>query len=137
MASERAKGAPELELVPDQATQMIREEDPEDRIRDFLEAGNILTVPGWIAHYRNLPVPAYIEPLAELGVLDDLTSATRLGEDGLRYIAKPSGTWAILSVRRHLIRGRFDAGAGHQLPDRQAANREVAGGGAAEVGRSV
>jgi uncharacterized protein (DUF885 family) len=91
MASERAKGAPELELVPDQATQMIREEDAEDRIRDFLEAGNILTVPRWMAHYRNLPVPAYIEPLAELGVLDDLTSATRLGENGLRYIPEPSG----------------------------------------------
>ena len=92
LASERAKGAPELELVPDQAVQMTREEEAEQAIRRFLEAENILTVPSWMAHYRNLPVPAYIEPLAELSVLDDLTSATRLGEDGLRYIPKPSGT---------------------------------------------
>jgi uncharacterized protein (DUF885 family) len=92
LASERAKGAPELELVPDQAIQMIGEKEAEQAIRRFLEAENILTVPSWMAHYRNLPVPAYIEPLAELSVLDDLTSATRLGEDGLRYIPKPSGT---------------------------------------------
>jgi hypothetical protein len=92
LASERAKGAPELELVPDQAIQMTREEEAEQAIRRFLEAENILTVPGWMAHYRNLPVPAYIEPLAELSVLDDLTSAARPGEDGLRYIPKPSAT---------------------------------------------
>jgi hypothetical protein len=90
LAEERAKGAPELELVPDQAAQMILEEEAEGGIRRFLEERNILTVPGWVQHYRNLPVPAYIEPLAELGVPDDLTSATRLDQNGLRYIAEPS-----------------------------------------------
>jgi len=90
IAQERAKRLPELAIVPDQATQMIREEEAENAIRRFLEEHNILTVPDWLQHYRNLPAPAYVEPLAELGVLDDLTSATRLDENGVRYIPRPS-----------------------------------------------
>jgi uncharacterized protein (DUF885 family) len=90
IAQERAKRLPELAIVPDQATQMIREEEAENAIRRFLEEHTILTVPDWLQHYRNLPAPAYVEPLAELGVLDDLTSATRLDENGVRYIPKPS-----------------------------------------------
>jgi uncharacterized protein (DUF885 family) len=41
-------------------------------------------------HYHNLPLPAYLEPLSFMGVTDDLTSATRLDEDGISYIKKPS-----------------------------------------------
>jgi uncharacterized protein (DUF885 family) len=92
VAQQRAKGSPELSIVRDQATQLILEEEAENAIRRFLEDHNILTVPDWLQHYRNLPVPAYVEPLAELGVLDDLTSATRLEENGVRYIPKPSPT---------------------------------------------
>jgi hypothetical protein len=51
---------------------------------------NILTVPGWVKHYRNLPLPAYLEPLTYMGVADDLTSATRLDEDGVSYIKPPA-----------------------------------------------
>jgi uncharacterized protein (DUF885 family) len=35
-------------------------------------------------------LPAYVEPFEELGVTDDLTSATRLKENGASYIRKPS-----------------------------------------------
>jgi len=90
VAQERAKGMPELPLFPDQATQMAREEEDEKKIRRFLEERNILTVPDWMRHYRNLPLPAYIEPLAALGVVDDLTSPTRLDEHGVRYIPQPA-----------------------------------------------
>ncbi len=90
IAQERAKGLPELSLFRDQATQMIREEEDENEIRRFLEERNILTVASWMRHYRNLPVPAYVKPLAALGVLDDLGSATRLDEHGIRYIPEPS-----------------------------------------------
>jgi len=90
VAQERAKGMPELPLFPDQATQMAREEEDEKKIRRFLEERNILTVPDWMRHYRNLPLPAYIEPLAALGVVDDLTSPTRLDEHGVRYIPRPA-----------------------------------------------
>lgn len=86
----RNHGLPELGLFPDQAAQMEREVIEEEHARKFLEAKNILTVPGWVKHYRNLPLPAYIEPLSFMGVADDLTSATRLDEDGVSYIKPPS-----------------------------------------------
>lgn len=85
----RNQGLPDLKLFPDQAAQMEREVIEEDRSRKFLEEKNILTVPGWMKHYRNLPLPGYLEPLSFMGVADDLTSATRLDEDGVSYIKKP------------------------------------------------
>jgi hypothetical protein len=85
----RNLGLPELELFPDQAAQMKQEEIEEEKSRQFLEANNILTVPGWMKHYRNLPLPGYLEPLSFMGVCDDLTSANRLDENGVSYIKKP------------------------------------------------
>ena len=86
----RNQGLPELELFPDQATQIAQEEFWESAARRFLEAKNILTVPAWMKHYHNLPLPAYVEPLAFMGVTDDLTSDTRLDENGISYIKQPS-----------------------------------------------
>ncbi len=86
----RNQGLPELDLFPDQATQMAQEEFWEGAARRFLEAKNILTVPGWMKHYRNLPLPPYVGPLSFMGVTDDLTSDTRLDEDGISYIKQPS-----------------------------------------------
>jgi len=86
----RNQGLPELELFTDQATQIAQEEFWESAARRFLEAKNILTVPAWMKHYHNLPLPAYVEPLAFMGVTDDLTSDTRLDENGISYIKQPS-----------------------------------------------
>jgi hypothetical protein len=86
----RNQGLPELDLFPDQATQIGQEEFWERAARRFLEAKNILTVPGWMKHYRNLPLPPYIEPLSFMGVTDDLTSDNRLDEDGVSYIKLPA-----------------------------------------------
>src|SRR6266536_2371981 len=86
----RNAGLTELSIFPDQATQIQREEQWEKEIRRFLEANNILTVPTWVGHYRNLPLPPYVEPLSFMGVTDDLTSASRLDEDGVSYIKVPS-----------------------------------------------
>lgn len=86
----RNGGVPELDLFPDQATQMAQEEFWEEAARRFLEAKNILTVPDWMKHYRNLPLPSYLEPLSFMGVTDDLTSDNRLDEDGVSYIKQPS-----------------------------------------------
>jgi hypothetical protein len=90
VAKERAKGLPELPLFPDQASQIAQEAEDESKIRQFLEEKDLLTVPAWVRHYTNLPLPAYLEPLGHLGVLDDLTGPTRLDEDGLRYVPRPS-----------------------------------------------
>jgi len=62
----------------------------ENEIRSFLESNNLMTVPDWLMHYRSKPMPAYLAPLSFMGVNDDLTSETRLGEDAYRYISEPS-----------------------------------------------
>jgi hypothetical protein len=81
---------PQLALAKDQAAQMAREQRQEQEIRDFLEEKNILTVPAWVQHYRNLPFPAYLAPLAAFGVADDLTGPTRLKDGATSYIKTPS-----------------------------------------------
>jgi hypothetical protein len=86
----RNQGLPELDLFPNQTIQIAQEEFWERAARRFLEAKNILTVPDWMKHYHNLPLPAYVEPLAFMGVTDDLTSDTRLNENGVSYIKQPS-----------------------------------------------
>ena len=81
---------PQLALAKDQATQIATEKRQEQEIRDFLEEKNILTVPAWVQHYRNLPYPAYLAPLAAFGVADDLTGPARLKENATSYIKTPS-----------------------------------------------
>jgi hypothetical protein len=81
---------PQLALAKDQATQIAREERQEHEIRNFLEEKNILTVPAWVQHYRNLPFPAYLAPLAAFGVADDLTGPARLKDQATSYIKTPS-----------------------------------------------
>jgi hypothetical protein len=81
---------PQLALAKDQATQMAREQRQEQEIRDFLEQKNILTIPAWLPHYRNLPYPAYLIPISAFGVADDLTSPTRLKDNATSYIKTPS-----------------------------------------------
>src|ERR1044072_4383024 len=86
----RNQGVPELTLFPDQAAQIKREAIEEEKARQFLEANDILTGPSWLNHYLNLPLPSSLEPIAFMGVADDLTSATRLDENGISYIKRPS-----------------------------------------------
>jgi uncharacterized protein (DUF885 family) len=49
-----------------------------------------MSVPDWVQHYINKKVPSHIEPFTNMGVVDDLTSETRLNEDGVSYIPEPS-----------------------------------------------
>jgi uncharacterized protein (DUF885 family) len=85
----RNTGVPDLPVFKDQAEQISREAELEADVRKFLEDKNMLSVPGWVKHYHNLPLPAYLAPLSFMGVTDDLTSATRLDEDGISYIKVP------------------------------------------------
>jgi uncharacterized protein (DUF885 family) len=86
----RNVGVPELPIFANQAAQIEREAQLESEIRNFLEDRNILSVPDWVKHYHNLPLPPYLAPLSFMGVTDDLTSATRLDEDGISYIKVPA-----------------------------------------------
>jgi len=86
----RNAGLLQLPMAKDQAAQIAREERQEQEIRNFLAEKNILTVPAWVQHYRNLPFPAYLAPLAAFGVADDLTGPTRLRDPATSYIKTPS-----------------------------------------------
>jgi hypothetical protein len=62
----------------------------EAEIRAFLESRDLVTVPDWLPHYLSRPLPPHVEPLAFLGVNDDLTSESRLEENAYRYIPAPT-----------------------------------------------
>lgn len=62
----------------------------ENEIRALLESSELMTVPGWLQHYRIREIPHYLEPLSFMGVNDDLTSENRLDEDAYSYIPEPA-----------------------------------------------
>jgi hypothetical protein len=70
--------------------QIAAEKKDEEGIRTFLVSKEILDIPPWMGHYYNLRTPSYLEPLTWLGVVDDLTSQTRVGENAFSYIPEPS-----------------------------------------------
>ena len=86
----RNKGLPPLEVFPSATAQIEKEKQDEPDIRKFLIEKDILDVPKWMGHYSNLKMPSYLDPLRWLGVTDDLTSPTRLGQTSISYILDPS-----------------------------------------------
>lgn len=86
----RNLGAPQLPLFKNQAEQMAREEKDELAVRRYLEEKDLLTVPAWVQHYRYAPMPPYLAALDGFSEADDFTSASRLKENGTRYIDPPS-----------------------------------------------
>jgi Bacterial protein of unknown function (DUF885) len=87
---QRLAELPPAPIFPSADAQVAAEKSDEAQVRAFLGDQKILTVPAWMRHYRNLLLPAYLEPLEDLGVTDDLTGPSRLSEDGTSYIRKPS-----------------------------------------------
>lgn len=88
----RDEGVPPLKILPDVATQIQAEARGELEVRRFLVARKILTVPDWVEHYLNQPMPDYLDPLSGLSVADDLTGPGRLKDNGLHFISPPSPT---------------------------------------------
>jgi uncharacterized protein (DUF885 family) len=82
-------GLPPAPFFPSAAAQMQAEKVDEEKVRAFLIDQKILSVPAWMKHYRNLPLPAYIEPFEDMGENDDLTGPSRLDQDGTSYIHTP------------------------------------------------
>ena len=76
-----------FETIEDQIGQ---EKIDEIAIREFLEDKHLMTVPEWLMHYKNIGRPPHLEPFTNMGVVDDLTSPTRLDEDAVAYIPEPS-----------------------------------------------
>ena len=86
----RNSEAPALPVFESAERQVQASALKENEIRAFLESRDLMTVPDWLMHYRNRVLPAHVEPLAFLGVTDDLTSESRLDEDAYSYIPEPS-----------------------------------------------
>lgn len=86
----RNRDVPQLPLFKTIDQQIQASFFKENEIRTFLETHDLVTVPKWLMHYRNRPLPDYLAPLAFMGVTDDLTSETRLDEDAVSYIAEPT-----------------------------------------------
>lgn len=85
----RNRTLPQLPIAESADAQVATSFRQEQEIRAFLEREQLLTVPSWVKHYRNLLLPAYLAPLAFLGVTDDLTGPSRLTDDGYSYIRTP------------------------------------------------
>jgi uncharacterized protein (DUF885 family) len=85
----RLAGLPPAPFFPSAAAQMQTEKVDEAKVRAFLVDQKILNVPAWMKHYRNLPLPAYLEPFEDMGENDDLTGPSRLDQDGTSYIHVP------------------------------------------------
>jgi len=86
----RNRDVPPLPIFESAARQIQAASVREQEIRAFLESRDLMSVPDWLMHYRARLLPPHLEPLAFMGVNDDLTSETRLDEDAFRYITEPS-----------------------------------------------
>ncbi len=98
----RNVGVPPLPLFKDAQQQMEAEEKDEVAIRAYLESKDLLTVPAWVQHYRNLPLPGYLAAIGGPGEADDFTGPSRLKDNAIRYTPPPSpnlGYFAITSAK--------------------------------------
>lgn len=71
------------------AEQAAAQASDELAVRRFYEERGLLTQPDTLAHYRTHPIPAYLAPIAWLGVADDLTGPGRLDQDGSAFFPPP------------------------------------------------
>jgi uncharacterized protein (DUF885 family) len=85
----RNKDVPLLKIATDINSWIKDAADKELQIRKFLEERGILTAPDWIQHYTLRPTPEYLRALG-FTENDDFTSPSRLKENCIRYVPKPS-----------------------------------------------
>lgn len=99
-AQARLKGKSAPPVFADADAEIAAERADEERIRQFLGEAGILTVPAGLPHYRNLPMPAYLEAWQDLGVVDDFTGPSRLDQDSISYIPPPSPDLGFFNLSR-------------------------------------
>jgi len=85
----RNRGLPAPALPADADQQVRTQARDEQAVREFYAARGLLSQPDSLRHYLTQPMPDYLEPLAFLGVADELTGPHRLTEDGVAYVPAP------------------------------------------------
>jgi hypothetical protein len=85
----RNRGLPVPPLPADADQQVRAQARDEEAVRRFYAGRGLLSQPDSLRHYLTRPVPAYLQPLAFLGVADELTGPHRLTEDGVAYVPPP------------------------------------------------
>ncbi len=90
LEANRNRAVPPLVTAPTLEDFIARNKRREAEVREFLKNREILTLPTWLQHYTLRAVPPYLAALADFGETDDFTSASRLDQDGIRYVAPPS-----------------------------------------------
>ena len=86
----RFRGLPEAELPASGEAQSADQAELELEVRAFTEAAGLLSQPESMRRYLFAPTPDYLEPLAFLGVNDDLTSIRRVDEHATSFVPEPS-----------------------------------------------
>ncbi|MCB9379007.1 MAG: DUF885 family protein [Holophagales bacterium] len=86
IAANRNRSRPPLALPENRDLQIATMDRDIVAVRRFLEREGIQTVPAWVKAYRLRPMPAYLAPIAGLGVDNDFTGPDRLAEDGVAWI---------------------------------------------------
>ncbi|MEU6588538.1 DUF885 family protein [Streptomyces sp. NPDC046881] len=83
-------GEPAARPLPaDTAAQIRRQRADELDVRAFLRKERIVNLPEDLRHYRNLPLPAHLEPLTWLGVQHYTAARAEDGRDAVRYLPEP------------------------------------------------
>jgi uncharacterized protein (DUF885 family) len=87
---QRDLNAPELQLSASSEEEASRMTRDDAAIRAYLTKHEILTVPPDLPHWTIRPAPDYLAALDGFGELDDFTSASRVHQDGVRWIKPPT-----------------------------------------------
>src|SRR6266542_4045820 len=86
----RNKDVPPLEFA-DNIDNWIKDTAAKElSIRKFLNERGILAVPDWVQHFILRPMPEYLRPVQDFASMVDFTSASRLQDNGCRYVTEPS-----------------------------------------------
>jgi hypothetical protein len=90
LEANRNRSVPPLVMAPTLEDFIARNKRSEAEVREFLKNREVLALPTWFQHYTLRPVPPYLAALGDFVETDDFTSASRLDQDGIRYVAPPS-----------------------------------------------
>ena len=86
----RHRDAAEAPLAPDVAAEVDAQAAAEAEVRALYEREGLLSQPDTLRHYRFSAYPAYLEPVAFLGVTDDLTNERSRERDAVSYVPAPA-----------------------------------------------